>query len=122
MNEQRKKLIELIADSKNEFYSSLCCTPFEDYLADKILEDGWVKPPCKVGEYVYKINTAFNYVLECKVVGFHLGDFPTLRGQKRKEYFVCYSDYHLYHIPFDDLGKTAFLSKEEAYKVLKERI
>lgn len=90
---------------------------FELLKAEK--EGRLIVPPCKVEDKVYKINTAFNYVMECKVVGFHLGKFPTLRGTKRDEYLVCYSDYHLYHLPFDKIGKTIFFSKEEAEKALK---
>ncbi len=91
---------------------------FELLKAEK--EGRLLETPCKVGDKVYKIMTSFGYVRECKVVGFHLGKFPTLRGIKRKEYFVCYADHYLYHIPFDDIGKTVFLSHEDAEKALED--
>ena len=119
MNKQKEKLIELL-DQVTLTYR-LNAWENTDKIADYLIANGVIVPPCKVGDKVYKIMTAFGYVNECKVVGFHLGKFPTLRGHKRKQYFVCYADYHLYHIPFDDIGKTVFLTREEAEKALEER-
>ena len=88
-----------------------------DHYKDKSL---FVELPCKVGDTAYCIITRAKYIQGHKVVGFHLGDFPTLRGHKRKEYLVCYSNYTLYHLDIEQIGKTIFFTKEEAEQKLKE--
>ena len=77
-----------------------------------------IAPPCKVGDKVYEAIPKGGCIRSLKVVGFHLGRFPDLRGHKRKEYLVCYSDYSLTHVDIDKFGKTVFLTKEEAEEAL----
>ena len=77
-----------------------------------------IVPPCKVGDKVYEVLPKVNHIRTNTVVGFHLGKFPNIRGHKRKEYLVCYSDYSLTHIDIEKFGKTVFLSREEAERVL----
>lgn len=81
----------------------------------------YIELPCKVGDTVYTVVFGAKHINSAKVVGFHLGKFPTLRGQARKEYLVCYTDYCLRHIDITQIGKTAFFTREEAEKALKER-
>lgn len=82
--------------------------------------------PCKVGDTVYKCvfqkNGKGSFV-EYKVVGFHLGEFPNSRGQKRNEYLVIYHEVTdcISHLNLKKLGKTVFLTREEAEQALKER-
>jgi len=78
-----------------------------------------IVPPCKVGDVAYEVLPKCGYIRSLNVVGFHLGKFPDLRGHKRKEYLVCYSDYSLTHVDIDKFGKTVFLSREEAEEALK---
>ena len=75
--------------------------------------------PCKVGDTVYSVKGGF--IKSDTVVGFHLGRFPTLRGQARKEYLVCYNINYLSHIDIAQIGKTVFFTREEAEKALAER-
>lgn len=88
-----------------------------------IFKDGsrYIETPCKVGDTVYTVVFRSEYIHSAKVVGFHLGKFPTLNGQKRKEYLVCYSSCYLRHIDIAQIGKTAFFTREEAEKALAER-
>ena len=87
--------------------------------ADYLLDNGVIIPPCKVGDVVYEALPKVGHIRSNKVVGFHLGKFPDVRGHKRKEYLICYSDYSLTHIDIGKLGKTIFLTKEEAEQALK---
>lgn len=57
----KDELIELIV-SADENYEVLKCfkerpkrRQAAEIIADKILEDGWIKPPCKEGDTIYKI-------------------------------------------------------------------
>ena len=81
----------------------------------------YIEAPCKVGDTVYTVITEGKFIHSAKVVGFHLGKFPTLRGHERKEYLVCYTDYLLRHIDLAQIGKTAFFTREEAERALAER-
>lgn len=80
--------------------------------ADYILADGWIRPPCKVGQILYVIGSGI------------------IHESKVKEYKYCSNsnnDVH-WHIVFEDrftiseahVGKIAFYTREEAEKALKE--
>lgn len=124
MNE-KEKLAELIIQAIDTYATmplvNGCRPELKYFIADYLLANGVIVPPCKVGDTVYEILPKAGYIRVVNVVGFHLGKFPTLRGHKRKEYFVGYSDQYLLHICIDQIGKTVFLSREEAEKALAER-
>lgn len=79
----------------------------------------FVELPCEVGSTVYKITR--NKVKECEVV------FVGISADEKCSYFNFvekYADgtfYKSYSMVFDVIGKTVFLSREEAEKALKER-
>ena len=79
----------------------------------------FVELPCEVGQTVYKITR--NKVKECEVV------FVGISADEKCSYFNFvekYADgtfYKSYSMVFDVIGKTVFLSREEAEKALKER-
>lgn len=82
-------------------------------IADYILADGWIRPPCKVGGKVY--NTSGGEIRELIVRriniekdGFDIVLFPI--GETTNGYW-CRED---------RIGKNVFLTREEAEKVLEE--
>ncbi len=89
----------------------------------------FLKLPCKMGDEIYEAiffkKGVFSHWVGSKVVGFHIGDFPTLRGQKRKQYVVVWHSFPncICHVPLDNFGKTVFFKHEleEAEKALKAR-
>lgn len=97
-------------------------------LVDHLIKNGVIVPPCKAGDSIYKVvkpkssNVSDGWIVEQKVAGFHLGDIPRLRGNPRKEYFIIFHEPtgYISHIPFDKLGKTVFLTKEEAEEHLQK--
>lgn len=113
----RDRLIELILKSDilchtcGENSASYCA----DAIADLIIADGWIRPPCKVGDTVYAevANTIEGFVItnfefsvtpngwSCGVTSSN-GLYPMLFG-------------------FESIGKTVFLTKEEVEQKLKER-
>jgi hypothetical protein len=107
----RDRLIELIkrdncrnpfnCSSKCEYVASDDC--HSERLADLILADGWIRPPCKVGDVVYWYNMG-GRLTEAVVI-------DTLKA-KTKHGFE-------YDIRFSDFGKTVFLTREEAERALK---
>ena len=74
-------------------------------IADHLLANGVIVPPCKVGDTVYFLMGGF--AEEMKVIRLNLALKP--------------NDKHLfdYLTEFDDFGKTVFLTKEEAEQALK---
>lgn len=122
----RDRLVELMYKT-NEVFANVDCTDEEAIvlLADYLLERGVIVPPCKVEDKVYQtvlFKDKAGFIVERKVVGFHLGEFPELRGSKRKQYFIVHHDATnaITHIDIDQLGKTVFLTREEAEAKLKE--
>lgn len=96
---------------------------YEERTADHLLANGVIVPPCKVGDTVYKITPNYLFIKDYEVVGFHLGEFPTVNRHKRKPYLVSYdkTSRFLNHITLDEIGKTVFLTREEAEAALAER-
>ena len=88
-------------------------------LADYLIEHGVIVPQLNVGDTVYFYDENLNALLDYRINRITLSDsFPTLYSG------VCFKeDVFLSDIEFvkSDLGKTVFLSREEAEKALKER-
>ena len=66
--DDRNKLIELIEQSQDEWAWNT--KSFARTVADNILEDGWIKLPCKVGETLHLIQIDYegNYwISKCEV-------------------------------------------------------
>lgn len=93
----KERLIELIREATESTWT------FSD-LADYLLANGVVVPPCKVGDKVYWYNMGGN-ICEAEVV---------LVG------FVAKTKGFEYDIDFNEIGKTVFLTREEAEAKLKE--
>ena len=110
-----EKLIDLIkARIENKTW---CVSDLAEYL----IANGVVVPPCKIGDKVYVVKHYFSHKQEYEVRGFHLGEFPTLNGSKRNSYLICYHKISgaLKHIFIKDIGKTVFLTREDAERALK---
>lgn len=121
MDKQKERLKEFLNNVPEDFEGKRSV----GVIADHLLANGVIVPPCKVGTTVYeaiwqKNPTKFSHFRKLKVVGFHMGDFPDLRGKKRDNYLVVYFDVcgHIGHIPFRNIGKTVFFEPnlEEAEK------
>ena len=77
--------------------------------------------PCKIGDMIYKIHDIEDkHIARYKITGIHLKDEKGFRGIKREEYLIVRGNGgYCSHIPLKQLGKTAFLSYDEAKKVCK---
>lgn len=86
--------------------------------ADRILADGWIKPPYKVGDTVWAIAIT-GKIYKYTVNGFHyFEDKHFMFGAYRiredgKKVNPTWQD--------SEIGKTVFLTREEAEKALAER-
>ena len=109
----RERLIELI--DKNYMFA-------ED-IADYLLENGVIVPPCKVGEVVYYVSDSpinlsvqANTIYEAHITRMVTTQYGTTLV------IQIHNSYGCTEIPdIKDIGKTVFLTKEDAEAKLKER-
>lgn len=110
----RDRLIELI----NEFKELDFCVPPDwwiEHFADHLLANGMIVPPCKVGDtvyYVYKGNTIVNaLVADWKKEAFGDWLFRAYFSVNGSSITLLFGD--------NNIGKTVFLTREEAEKALE---
>lgn len=116
----RDRLVALINEAKDEYPTIPtvnCCKPtFAYYLADRLLANGGILPLCKVGDIVYMV-TPGGRIHEKKVLGSTSVVGSNLRDEIwMKHSFTCESALVFNE---DDIGKTVFLTREEAEQALK---
>lgn len=111
---QKERLVHLIIDSVNG-----CARNWAEVIAEHLLANGVIVPPCKVGDTVYAIFGAFqDHIAKCMVnefcieksgvyavVDVYYGDFVARRSRA---------------IPIGCFGVYAFLTREEMEKALAE--
>ena len=120
---ERERLIEILRNpnchspmlcDKNCKYAHLeSC--YEARIADLLLANGVIVPPCKVGDIVYLFYPVRKGIYEAVVDEISLS---------QKSNFIVTRDLYFNRrqaIFFEQLGKTVFLTKEEAESALKER-
>ena len=102
----RDRLIKLIKQAKKQTKNANCDIERNMIFADYLLANGVIVPPVKAGDKIFKINTQYaKYVSEETVEPYGVAYKNILGG------------YAL--VPFDDIGKSVFLTKEEAERALK---
>ncbi len=117
---QRERLIELL---KQAFYNAddNYGAPNIKQVADNLLENGVIVPLIKVGQTVYYIFNGF--IEPCTVEVIFLSDYEDKDGNRTYMADIHFDrddfPYTVAEIYFTDIGKTAFLTKEEAEKALK---
>ena len=116
----RDRLIELVKASLMKHIDKSCL--LAENIADDLLTNGVIVPPCKVGDTVYYLNTTYhmapkrNAIYEAKVTRIVTTDLGTwLVIQIRTGGDGCWE------IPdIRDWGKTVFLTREEAEQALQK--
>ena len=119
MTIMRDRLIELIKrdNCRNPFTCSPQCKYVEsddchsERLADLILADGWIRPPCKVGDIIYRI------------VNGKIKESEVEKIEITKNMPAIFYDWHGMGYELStvfDFGKTVFFTKEEAEAKLQE--
>lgn len=113
---ERERLIEKI----NKIDVTVLQFPEDiEALADYLLANGVIVLPCNVGDTVYSYDENLYALLDYRINQITLSDgAPTLYSG------LCFNkDELLSDTDFvkSDIGKTVFLTKEEAEKALKER-
>lgn len=83
------------------------------HLADHLLANGVIVPPCKVGQTVYIVEKSISQVFVGKVYEIFSNEFGTVCRSSRKGYFS-------FSFTADAIGKTVFLSREEAERAVTD--
>ena len=115
----RDKLIELIEEAKNKYNNFL----FEkELIADHLLTNGVIVPPCKVGDKVYYMS---KNPINLSVLPYTIYEANIVRIVTTKLgtslVIQIHNEYGCTEIPnINYFGKTVFLTKEEAEEKLKE--
>lgn len=88
-----------------------------DRIADHLLANGVILPPCKVGDTVYHLQRVLDdaTLLIRVVIKKRKVDFASTTNSR----FAIEADGFIFNEC--DFGKTVFLTREEAEKALKER-
>ena len=94
----RDRLIEIIKKTVVPY--------FAEFIADDLIADGWMRPPCKVGQTIYR--NIRDKTLKFKIVKIEdFGDKMLFIDDAGKWFGVI------------DIGTRVFLAKEEAEQALK---
>lgn len=119
MNKMRDRLIELINSID---VMKLPTDNFREHLADYLLENGVIMPPCKVGDTVYLFSSVLEEVCESKVITIKQNYYtPSNPFWFSIEYLSKQIGTQVIRIPINQaIGKTVFLTREDAEKALKE--
>ena len=128
-NKMRDKLIELVAAAKNAYYDysyekyekGLPVEKSEVYIADRLLANSVIVPPCKVGDTVYVINeweVEETAVFSMKIESEDSGWVVFLKARVT-DYAIKSKDRYASIFKTFIFGKTVFLTREEAERALK---
>lgn len=114
---ERERLIELLQEWGNKENDGVRAESIADYL----LENGVIVLPVKVGQKVYDILEGF--IEPCTVEVIFLSDYKDKDGNCTYMADIHFdrddSPYTVDEIYFTDIGKTVFLTKEEAEQAIQ---
>ena len=110
---QKDRLVQLLEKFGEEKGVIMNLT---ESIAEYLIENGAVALPCKVGDTVYSLNDG--KIVESEVYALRI---DTLKSNKR----ICVKEKQYKFFPyratfkFSSIGKTVFLTREEAEKALE---
>ena len=105
----RERLIDLIREAKKHTKNANSDLERNMIFAEYLLEHGVVLLPCKVGDRVYRPSDCLG-VVQFVIISFNIYE---------SEMFFTDDSENIIYLP--DIGKTVFLTREEAERALKER-
>ena len=118
----RDRLIDLIDERCSCGYQ-----PCIESIADHLLANGVIVPPCKVGDFVWAKCFWWDDLSGIALYQItNISISQNKKGEWTKKYRAMrFKDGKTYdsqiNFSFDEIGKTVFLTREEAEKALNER-
>ena len=114
-DKQQERLVELLKNSSQYIKEQ---DSLIDTIADHLLANGVIVPPCKVGDKVY--FAVDDYRDSAIIDGIHITEegilFTWVQYEVGYELTECWDEGEF---DFDDIGKTVFLTREETEEALK---
>ena len=124
----RDRLIELVEKAKEEYAGDVTDHTETDYIVECLLNNGVILPPCKVGDVVYVIEpcscfSGYRTFEECHHRRTNATKWIEAVMVANKHHNRCMKLFERPYKPeyYFKIGKTVFLTKEEAEKALKEQ-
>ena len=120
----RDILIKLIKNAEEVFPKDKPVLDIEEFVADYLLAKGVIVLPCKVGDTVFIIDNRDMLDIDpsvCSVVDdeiFEMDYGRTQSGELKWLFLLVESGEYFYD---DEVGKTVFLTREEAEKALAQK-
>jgi hypothetical protein len=114
---QKERLVQLIIDSVNG-----CARNWAEVIADHLLANGVIVPPCKVGDMIFGVVPKYNIKegrVKYEVDKIEIKDLAYMSCDRIWEVLFIVIDEK--YEQFGTFGKTVFLTREEAEKALAER-
>ena len=113
---ERERLIELLG-GKNGFTEE-----DNDVLADYLLDNGVIVPPVKVGDIVYTNRSMQGWYMKLKDRPYEARVvFVGINGKDNFMNVAFLKNDNMLSFKFSEIGKTVFLTREDAEKALKEQ-
>jgi hypothetical protein len=114
-NEMRDRLEQMVIDAEIKWQNST--RSFSSVCADHLIENGVIVPPCKVGQTVWLIKSLNWQRTEW---GIKEGKISMIQQKADKSWkFRVTENRSVQDYTVDSIGKTVFLTKEEAEQALK---
>jgi hypothetical protein len=113
---ERERLIEILSQP---IFPKIGVDPAE-VVADYLLDNGVIVPPCKVGDKAYHL-TSVDTLDELNVAEIFEGKVSSVSIEDKVWIFCRYDNGLNFWYTESDFGKTVFLTREEAEKALAER-
>ena len=110
-DKQRERLVELIIEGIRTYHTD-SKQYLRDSIADYLLANGVIVPPCKVGQTVYCVVDGIAKVMEGRVRAIWILE----DGSQKLDTLI--KGYFPQRYTPEDFGKTVFLTKEEAEKAV----
>ena len=113
----RQRLIELIKQAKNQTKNANCDIERNMIFADYLISNGVIVPPVKIGQTVYTVSRYYTgtwEMYECSIDSITKYEKHTFLAMSARGKFTFGEE-------ISQIGKTVFLTREEAEKALKKR-
>ena len=114
----RERLIKFIKNSLIKHIDKSCL--LAENIADDLLADGIIVPPCKVGDIVWVANKSVGKAFFNRVVCIIFGASRN-KNTIVVEYRNTYGETSRREFKWTQFGKQVFFSREEAEAALKEK-
>lgn len=111
----RDRLIELIKEAKAIEASGIDCKVSDEYIADHLIDNGVIIPPCYIGQEIWHITKHYDGRNEIRK-----GKVSMLQQKSDKSWKIRITvNSSVWDFTPDEIGTEYFLTKEEAEKALE---